>query len=342
VDKVEYSFDYNSTTIELQVNNTTKLLESSCQQKSDISTAINPLIKFEDITAFMRHKISSENNNFDNEYRSIISRALEGSKNYRIFLLHSIKNSGLSTKRIAPFTIHCTKQFNSRNSVANSDKCSKSQFSFVEILYKNDDGDDVTWLARTAFLICIEAYNHNKELIKSAMMGGFIFLDEKKKVKGETKNSIPYKIMTYKMDPKNLNMPELDLIPLEMISAPTFVAQERNDKWDSTLIHESTLTRSDQQWKKQSFIWINFDWTRRDDNINSMETESNEEEEEDAYFRINNEDINNMNDDMRQLMEDNDGHDSVNEDNNEQDDDTSAQITTSICQQLPPPVRKKN
>ena len=69
--------------------------------------------------------------------------------------------------------------------------------------------------------------------------------------------------------------------------------------------------------------------------------ESNEEEEQDAYFHISNDDINNMNDEMRQLREDNDVQQITNEDEYEQDDDdTSVQITTSIYRQLPPAVQK--
>ena len=312
-EKVNYTFDYNSSTIELKIDEEDKTWSAITENK-DPTLAIIPLLEFKNIPDIIRNIMSRQENNFSEDERKIINEAFEGHNNYRIFLLHSVKNNGLPTKRISPFTIHATRQYNSRNSTINDEKCSKSEFSFVETIYKDDHGKDITWLARTAFLLCIEKYDEDKNFIQNVMMGGFFFFQE---ISTKKKVTMPYKEMFYRRLNNSCRLPELDLLSLELISAPAFVVPDRTESINDKIVYESTFTINDKRWKLQSYIWIDFAWTRHDDDIDMMEMDTDQEE----FFHIRQEDIEVVNEQMQNLHNDNDDNREVVRDMDEEESD---------------------
>jgi hypothetical protein len=258
--------------------------------------------------------MSRESNNFSEEESQIIRAAIDGSKNYRIFLLQSVKNNGLQAKRVPPFIIHATRIYNSRNKTSNADRCSKTEFSFLETIYKDNHGNDVSWLARTAFLMCIEKYDDNNIFIRNVMFGGFCFLEENKKTT-KKKETMPYKEMSYRVE-HGKNFPDVDLLPLELISAPTFVVPDRIDNINETIFHESNYDRKDGRWKQQKYIWIPFDWTCHHDDVKMMETE----DDQDPFFNIGVQEIKETNARISQLNKDEIDYNDVDDENIEEDD----------------------
>jgi hypothetical protein len=262
--------------------------------------AINPLVEFLEIPQFLIKTLTSEISNFNEDQKEIIQDALNGINSKRIYLLQNVRNSGYKQKRIDPFLIHSTRKYNSRYNTENSNSVnSATQFSFVEILYQNDNADDVVWLGRAAFLICIESTDEITETTNNLMLGGFIFL--KPTDTGKKKNNLPYQQMEYMktLDKK----PEIDIIPLDIISAPTYVVADPQD-YNDNMIHESLFTKSNREWKTQIYNWIPFSWTCRDDDILMVEEDRPQQSFDAREIERANKDLLDENDNMSVDMDD--------------------------------------
>jgi hypothetical protein len=165
------------------------------------------------------------------------------------------------------------------------------QFSFIEIL----NADNTSSLGRTAFLLSFEVFDVDNNRLETVMLGGFIMLMNvvDKNISG---TPLPYHHMHYyipKVEIKK-NYPDVEILLVEDISAPTFVVCDYDSFNDVTqperVIEEALIVRDNHfKWTKHIYFWLPFQWTCRDDSVVMCEFDNPPVQSNDArdnYFTV--------------------------------------------------------
>jgi hypothetical protein len=209
--------------------------------------------------------------------------------------MQQIKCSGMAARKIEPFHIHCTRQFNSRN-VGKKKSWNKldPQFSFVEI--QCNDVRKSAQLGRAAFLLSFELYDDFDKRIETVMLGGFVMLIDSPLPRNSPITTLPYRHMNYfipKLEVKP-NYPDIEILLMEDVAAPTFVVCDYdsfNDGKDPGTVFRESLMKRDghRKWTKLTYFWIPFEWTCRDDSVQMNEFDNPPQISDEArenYFTV--------------------------------------------------------
>jgi hypothetical protein len=293
-DEIRYYFNKNMDCLEIKYSELSKQWES-VNIDHDPQEAILSLFSLKNVYDIVSEKVNRESQhfslNFDDEEIDIIGHGLNGTNNVRVYLLHHVSATGLKSKKIDPFQLYSTNNFRNRQT---SHSIDDAQFSFVEIIYKDENDNDVDHLARTAFMLAFDVYDGmGKYTNVSVFVGGYVFLKDSTTVM-KSDYSLPYRHQQYyvSQNPIKKQYPEVDIVPFTMISAPAFVVNDPDSNADTS--KEIFATRVNRHWLQNLYFWIPFKWTCRNDSIQMNDFDfpaTCDEQARDRFFTISAEDL---------------------------------------------------